>query len=172
MNCIWLHWTHSLVLYWMHTEETNIHLLIRFWVTKFPHMLHTAHVPPCLNGQDEDFKVRRLRVAIWLPAVAEVQADFRVRPHALTLTERLIPLTVNRTDQDLTRQQLDGERQTGRDTQVRHDTLPVLEFSRGTMLCYSFEFKSSRPVISSMQEYQSQCTCRDSSDMIRFVCRP
>ncbi|TNN74047.1 hypothetical protein EYF80_015688 [Liparis tanakae] len=81
-------------------------------------MLHTAHAPPRLNGQDEDFKVRRLRVAFWLPGVAEIQADFRVGPHALTLTERLMLLTVDGTDQDLTRQQLDGERQTGRDTQL------------------------------------------------------
>ena len=48
-----------------------------------------------------------IHVTIWLPGITKVQADFRVRPHILTLTEWLKLLTVNWTNQDLTWQQLD-----------------------------------------------------------------
>ena len=36
-----------------------------------------------------------VREAVWLPGTAGVQADFRVRPHTLTLAERLEALTVD-----------------------------------------------------------------------------
>lgn len=54
---------------------------------------------------------RHSHIMAWL-GVAGVQADFRICPHILTLTEWLIKLTVNRTNQNLSWEQL------GRNTQV------------------------------------------------------
>lgn len=55
---------------------------------------------------------RHSHIMVWL-GVAGVQADFRICPHILTLTEWLVKLTVNRTNHNLSWEQL------GRNTQVR-----------------------------------------------------
>lgn len=70
-----------------------------------------------------------IHVAIWLSGVAGVQADFRVCPHILTLTEWLKTLTVHWTNQNLTWQQLQGERHRHRCTQIRELTLCIMLFT-------------------------------------------